>query len=125
MSVSPPLRKLQYALAVAREAHFRRAAESLNVSQPSLSRQIRELEAEIGIEIFERDCHPIEPTAGGRAFLAVVSEMLPRLDADFQRAKDAGRNAHRQRDSSLSIGHSAFVPASLRRVAFPVERRKP
>lgn len=115
MSVSPPLRKLQYALAVAREAHFRRAAESLNVSQPCLSRQIRELGAEIGIEIFERDSHPIEPTEAGREFLAVVREMLPKIDAEFQRAKDAARNAHRRRHSSLTIGHSAFVPASLRR----------
>jgi DNA-binding transcriptional LysR family regulator len=115
MSVSPPLRKLQYALAVAREAHFRRAAESLNVSQPCLSRQIRELEAEIGTEIFERESHPIEPTAAGREFLAVVAEMLAKIDAEFQRAKDAARNAHHRHNNSLSIGHSAFVPASLRR----------
>jgi len=115
MSVSPPLRKLQYALAVARESHFRRAAESLNVSQPCLSRQIRELEAEIGTEIFERDSRPIEPTPAGREFLAVVGELLPRIDAEFQRAKDAARNADRQRNGSLTIGQSAFVPASLRR----------
>lgn len=115
MSVSPPLRKLQYALAVAREAHFRRAAESLNVSQPCLSRQIRELEAEIGVEIFQRDCHPIEPTAAGREFLDVVTEMLPKIDADFQRAKDAARNAQRQNHSLITIGHSAFVAARLRR----------
>jgi DNA-binding transcriptional LysR family regulator len=115
MSVSLPLRKLLYALAVARESHFRKAAERLNVSQPSLSRQIRELEADIGIELFQRDCHPIEPTAAGREFLAVVSEMMIKIDADFQRAKDAARNARRQHNSLLTIGHSAFVPASLRR----------
>jgi len=106
---------MQYALAVAREAHFRRAAESLNVSQPSLSRQIRELEDEIGIEIFERDSHPIEPTDAGREFLAVIGEMLPKIDAEFQRAKDAARNARRRRNGSLAIGHSAFVSARLRR----------
>ena len=92
---------MQYALAVAREAHFRRAAESLNVSQPCLSRQVKELEAEIGVELFQRDSHPIEPTAAGREFLAVVEDLLPRIDAEFQRAKEAARSACRRRRCSL------------------------
>ena len=57
MSVSPSLRKLQFVLAVARELHFRKAAERLHISQPSMSRQIREFEEEIGFEIFHRDHH--------------------------------------------------------------------
>ena len=57
MSVSPPLRKLQFVLAVARELHFRKAAERLHISQPSMSRQIREFKEEIGFEIFHRDHH--------------------------------------------------------------------
>ena len=71
---SPPLRKLQYALAVAHEAHFRKAAESVNVSQPTLSRQVRELEDEIGLELFHRNRHPVAPTTPG-GLLAVVEEM--------------------------------------------------
>jgi DNA-binding transcriptional LysR family regulator len=87
MSVSPPLRKLQYALAVARQVHFRKAAESVNVSQPTLSRQIRDLEDEIGLQLFQRDCHPVALTAAGQAFIAVVEEMMLKINADFQRAK--------------------------------------
>jgi LysR family transcriptional regulator, cyn operon transcriptional activator len=55
MSIPPPLRKLQYVLAVARELHFRRAAERLNVSQPYISRQIKEFEADSGILLY-RGC---------------------------------------------------------------------
>ena len=55
MSATPPLRKLQYVLAVARELHFRKAAERLHVEQSSISRQIREVEEELGFEIFRRD----------------------------------------------------------------------
>jgi len=115
MSVSPPLRKLQYALAVAREAHFRKAAESVNVSQPTLSRQIRELEDDIGLELFQRDCHPVALTTAGRAFIAVVEEMMVKIDTDFQRAKDAARHALRQTSTSITIGHSAFVSSGIRR----------
>ena len=115
MSVSPPLRKLQYALAVARESHFRKAAESLNVSQPTLSRQIRELEDEIGLELFQRDSHPVVLTTAGQAFMTVVEEMIVKIDADFQRAKDAARQALRRTSTSITIGHSAFVSPSFRR----------
>jgi DNA-binding transcriptional LysR family regulator len=115
MSVSPPLRKLQYALAVAREAHFRKAAESVNVSQPTLSRQIRDLEDEMGLELFQRDCHPVALTTAGQAFIAVVEEMMLKIEADFQRAKDAARHALLRNSTSITIGHSAFVSPSFRR----------
>jgi DNA-binding transcriptional LysR family regulator len=114
MSVSPPLRKLQYALAVAREAHFRKAAESVNVSQPTLSRQVRELEDEIGLELFQRDSHPVALTTAGQAFIAVVEEMMLKIDTDFQRAKDAARQALRRTSTSITIGHSAFVSPGFR-----------
>jgi DNA-binding transcriptional LysR family regulator len=115
MSVSPPLRKLQYVLAVAREAHFRKAAESVNVSQPTLSRQVREVEDEIGLELFQRDSHPVALTMAGQAFIAIVEEMMLKIDTDFQRAKDAARHALRRTSTSITIGHSAFVSPSLRR----------
>ncbi|MGA7316127.1 MAG: LysR family transcriptional regulator [Silvibacterium sp.] len=57
MPIIPPLRKLQYVLAVARELHFRRAAEKLHVSQPAVSRQVRQCEEEFGFEILRRDAH--------------------------------------------------------------------
>jgi Mn-dependent DtxR family transcriptional regulator len=61
MSAPPPLRRLQHALAVTREALFRRAAARINVSQPSLSRQIKELEIENSIEVSCRKHSKIMP----------------------------------------------------------------
>jgi len=62
MSAIPSNRKLQYILAVAQDLHFRKAAEKLHVSQPSLSRQVRECEEEFGFEIFRRDNHFVSLT---------------------------------------------------------------
>jgi DNA-binding transcriptional LysR family regulator len=124
MSVSPPLRKLQFVLAVARELHFRKAAERLNVSQPSMSRQIRQFEQEIGFEIFHRDHHFVEPTEAGQSFIADVDQLISQLNADFQLAKDTARNIARRSSASFIIGHSPFVPASLRRQIRSVQRRR-
>jgi DNA-binding transcriptional LysR family regulator len=123
MSISPPLRKLQFVLAVARELHFRKAAERLHTSQPSMSRQIRQFEEEIGFEIFHRDHHFVEPTEAGQSFIADVDHMISRLNADFQLAKDIARNIARRSSASFIIGHSPFVPAGLRRQIRSVQRR--
>jgi DNA-binding transcriptional LysR family regulator len=124
MSSFPPLRKLHYVLAVARELHFRKAAELLNLSQPSLSRRVRELESELGFEIFRRDHHFVETTEAGEAFLADVEQILPRLQADFQSAWDHARNISRRDSALFIIGHSPFVPTGFRRQIRSVQRRK-
>jgi len=124
MSSFPPLRKLHYVLAVARELHFRKAAERLHTSQPSLSRQIRELEEAIGFEIFYRQRHVVALTEAGKSFINVVNDMLSRIDADFRRAKDTARQASRQSSACFVIGHSPLVPADLRPQFRSVQRRK-
>ncbi|MEY9875648.1 DNA-binding transcriptional LysR family regulator [Streptacidiphilus sp. MAP12-33] len=63
------LRRLRYFLAVAEERNFTRAAERLHIAQPALSRQVRELERELGVELLVRTTHKVEPTEAGRMLL--------------------------------------------------------
>src|SRR5689334_15351402 len=63
------LRHLRYFVAVAEEQNVTRAALKLHVSQPALSRQVRDLEDELGFSLLERGANSMRLTEGGRAFL--------------------------------------------------------
>lgn len=63
------LRQLEYVLAVDAKRNFSRAAERCCITQPTLSQQIRSLEAVLHIEIFDRNCLPIKPTMNGRLII--------------------------------------------------------
>ena len=79
MQLSPhafTLRQLQYAVAVAETANFRRAAAQCHVSQPSLSAQIAELESALGVRLFERDRKRVMLTAAGREVVARGRRLL-------------------------------------------------
>ena len=70
------LRVLNYFLAVAREENFMRAAQMLHVTQPTLSRQIAQLEEELGVELFTRSNHNIILTEDGMILKRRAQEML-------------------------------------------------
>jgi LysR family transcriptional regulator, hydrogen peroxide-inducible genes activator len=116
------LRQLQYACAVAEHLSFRRAAEVCHVAQPSLSAQIAELEAALGVQLFERDRRRVLVTARGQALIERARQLL--LQAD-----DLSEGAKRLADpfsGTLRIGviptiAPYFVPSATAgvRTAFP------
>ncbi len=107
------LRHLRYALAVAEDLNFNRAAERLHVSQSALSKQVRELEEELGIDLFKRDKRKVEITEAGRLFLAEARRTLDQAE----HARETARRAARGEIGSLHVGveaSSIYLPVSTR-----------
>jgi DNA-binding transcriptional LysR family regulator len=85
------LRYLSAFLAVAEELHFGRAAKRLQMAQPPLSQQIRQLERELGVQLFERNTRTVRLTSAGESFLEPVRTVLKDIDIATRVAKAAGR----------------------------------
>jgi DNA-binding transcriptional LysR family regulator len=93
------LRHLRYFYVLAAERNFTRAAEKLRIAQPPLSRQIRQLEAELGADLFVRGSRPLDLTEAGRVLLEHATQVLDRIE-------------------DIRTGVRAL--GSSRRVAFPI-----
>jgi DNA-binding transcriptional LysR family regulator len=100
------LRQIRYFQRVAAEMSFTRAAEVLNMAQPPLSRQIKMLEEEMGVELFQRVGRGIKLTEAGRYFLDQTDVMLKKLSETVQATQRVGRKEKRR----VGIG---FVPSVL------------
>jgi DNA-binding transcriptional LysR family regulator len=106
------LRHLRYFVAVAEELHFGRAAERLRIAQPPLSRQIRDLERELGAPLFERGSRGVELTPAGSAFLPEARLTI----AQAERAQRTAQRAARGETGRLRVG---FVDAAMHSEILP------
>jgi DNA-binding transcriptional LysR family regulator len=110
------LRQLRYFVAVAEERNFGRAAARLHVSQPPITRQIKMLEAELGVLLFERTHFGVNLTAAGEEFLARARQVDDLIAYATDRARRAGTGGVGRLDvGAFGSGAIAIVPAILRR----------
>src|SRR3954462_9174272 len=103
------LRHLRYFVAIAEERSFSRAAERVWIAQPGLSTQIRRLEAELGIKLFERHTRGVDLTAPGERFLERARAAL----AAAELALSTGRNLEAGLVGTVRLGLAAETPAAI------------
>jgi DNA-binding transcriptional LysR family regulator len=111
------LRHIRYFLAVAEERNFTRAAEKVGIGQPPFSRQIKDLETEVGARLFHRVPHGAELTEAGSAFLEAVKG----FPEQTSRAVRLAQRAARGETGSLRLGYTGAaaynraIPLAIRR----------
>ncbi|MDR6980402.1 DNA-binding transcriptional LysR family regulator [Streptomyces sp. 3330] len=110
------LRQLRYFVAVAEELNFGRAAARLLIAGPSLSQQIKALERDLGVRLFDRDRRSVSLTPAG-------ADLLPHTRALLERADDLRGRARRLSGSqAVRLGYVNWLPADLARRTAPVAR---
>jgi LysR family transcriptional regulator, hca operon transcriptional activator len=109
------LRHLRYFIAVAEMGSVTEAARRrLYTSQPSLSRQIRDLEHEVGVELLSRSVHGVELTAAGRSFLDHARLALMHVDAAVETARRAAQPARKTFAIGFQTGHEMnWLPRAM------------
>src|SRR3954468_7230569 len=109
------LRHLRYFVAVAEELHFRRAAERLHIAQPAVSEQVRKLEEELGVRLFDRTQRSVALTDAGAALLPEAYRVLRQAEAARVAARSAS-DRPRLRIGYVPTALRASIPRTLRRL---------
>lgn len=103
------LRHLRYFVAVAESLSFTRAGETLRIAQPALSRQIRNLEREMGVQLLERTHVRVRLTDAGRVFHAHATKLLAQVDLAVTAAQESARG----HDGELVVANDWRLPVSV------------
>jgi DNA-binding transcriptional LysR family regulator len=106
----PELRQLRVFVAVAEDLNFTRAAERLHLAQQAVSKSVRQLERELGVDLLERTTREVRLTAAGTALLESGREALASADAAFERARNVGRGLA----GTVRVGITPAVGADVR-----------
>ena len=112
------LRQLKYFVAVSEDLHFRNAARRLNISQPPLSRQIKELEEDLRVELFVRGRRGVSLTPGGRRLLPYARRILKSVETARQAAQGDDNN-------TITIGFVSSASVLIPSIAQKIRARIP
>lgn len=115
------LRHLRYFVAVAEDLNFTKASQRLHIAQPPLSRQIRQLEDELGIQLFIRDRKRVTLTDAGQAFLKEAKSLI----AQTARVLDSARRMQNGEAGIVRIGIAAGLGELVNRVIAQHSKRFP
>jgi len=110
------LRQLQYALQIAKEMNFSRAAEKLHIAQPSLSQQLSKLEKEIGVLLFQRNTNSVELTHAGSAFMEQAQKIIDHVE---QLKREMG-DISQMRKGKLIVGSLPITGSHILPLVLPV-----
>ena len=102
MAFAMELRHLRYFLAVGEALSFTKASAQLRVAQPALSRQVQDLEEEIGVDLFKRSPRGVTLTAEGRLFLDLARDLLKSADESVEKVRALARG----QDGELHVGYA-------------------
>src|SRR4051812_50185346 len=103
------LRHLRYFLAVGEALNFTKASSQLRVAQPALSRQVQDLEDEIGVDLLVRGPRGVTLTAEGKLFLAEVKDILTRTDESIEKVRALGRGEY----GEIHVGYAPTPTSEL------------
>ena len=103
------LRHLRYFQAVAEALNFTKAAAQLRVAQPALSRQVHDLEEEIGVDLLQRSSRGVTLTAEGKLFLEEVKDILMRADESIEKVRALARGEY----GEIHVGYAPTPTSEL------------
>lgn len=110
------LRQLQYAIQIAAEKNFSRAAEKLHIAQPSLSQQLSKLEKEIGVLLFHRNTNAVELTHAGALFVEKAKKVIDLVEQIKQEMDDISQ----MRKGKLIVGSLPMTGSHIIPLVLPV-----